>query len=163
METLNQRIAQAIHHQPQPTVTVLSSLLAVEDALGYIPVEAVEQVAALTHATVNDVWAVASFYPNFRFQPPCPHQVEICWGPSCHLKGASGVIAAVLDALGMAGEGDTPDGGLTLRYNTCLGACAQAPVTAFDHHLAGRMTPEQARARVQELLGQPGGENRHAR
>ncbi len=67
MDGLRQRIIQAVHNQPQPTVTILSSLLAVEDELGYIPKEAVEEVAAHTNSTVNDVWAVASFYPNFRF------------------------------------------------------------------------------------------------
>ncbi len=155
MEGLRQRIIKAIHSQPQPTVTILSSLLSVEDELGYIPKEAVEEVAALTHSTVNDVWAVASFYPNFRFQPPCTHSVEVCWGPTCHLVGAMPVIKAVLEAVGLAGEGDTPDGEISLRYNTCLGACALAPVMSIDHHLAGRMSPETAKIRVAQLQGRP--------
>ncbi|MFB3119582.1 MAG: NAD(P)H-dependent oxidoreductase subunit E [Stenotrophomonas maltophilia] len=156
MDGLRQRIIQAVHNQPQPTVTILSSLLAVEDELGYIPKAAVEEVAAHTNSTVNDVWAVASFYPNFRFQPPCAHNVEVCWGPSCHIVGAMPVIQAVLEAVGLEDEGDTPDGKISLRYNTCLGACALAPVMSIDHHLAGRMSPEGARIRVAQLLGQPG-------
>ena len=156
MDGLRQRIIQAVHNQPQPTVTILSSLLAVEDELGYIPKAAVEEVAAHTNSTVNDVWAVASFYPNFRFQPPCAHNVEVCWGPSCHIVGAMLVIQAVLEAVGLEDEGDTPDGKISLRYNTCLGACALAPVMSIDHHLAGRMSPEGARIRVAQLLGQPG-------
>ena len=59
---LKQRITNAVHGQTQPTVTVLSALLAVEDELRYIPKEAVEEVAAFCHATVNDVWAVASLF-----------------------------------------------------------------------------------------------------
>ena len=156
MDGLRQRIIQAVHNQPQPTVTILSSLLAVEDELGYIPKEAVEEVAAHTYSTVNDVWAVASFYPNFRFQPPCAHNVEVCWGPSCHLVGAMPVIQAVLEAVGLEDEGDTPDGKISLRYNTCLGACALAPVMSIDHHLAGRMSPEGARIRIAQLRGRPG-------
>ena len=156
MDGLRQRITQAVHNQPQPTVTILSSLLAVEDELGYIPKEAVGEVAAHTNSTVNDVWAVASFYPNFRFQPPCAHNVEVCWGPSCHLVGAMPVIQAVLEAVGLEDEGDTPDGKISLRYNTCLGACALAPVMSIDHHLAGRMSPEGAKHRVAQLRGRPG-------
>ena len=152
MDSLKQRITTAVNNQPQPTVTVLSSLLAVEDALGYIPQEAVAAVASRTGATINDVWAVASFYPNFRFTPPCDHRLEICWGPSCHLSGAMPVIAAAQDALNMDGEGDTPDGLLSLRYNTCLGACAQAPVIALDHHLMGRQTPDSVRTVISEVL-----------
>lgn len=152
MDGLKQRIVRAIHNQSQPTVTILSSLLAVEDEIGYVPKVAVEEVAALTGTTINDVWAVASFYPNFRFQPPCEHRVEICWGPSCHLMGAMPMIQAVLDGAGLDDEGDTPDGRLSVRYNTCLGACAQAPVVSVDHHLMGRLSPEAAWARVAEAL-----------
>jgi NADH-quinone oxidoreductase subunit E len=152
MDGLKQRIAHALRSQPQPTVTILSSLLAVEDELGYIPKEAVDEVAVFTSSTVNDVWAVASFYPNFRFQPPCDHTVELCWGPSCHLLGAMPLIAAVLGAVGLKGEGDTPDGRLSLRYNTCLGACAQAPVISIDHQLMGRLSPDEACARISALL-----------
>ena len=145
-------ISDAVNNQPQSTVTVLSSLLAVEDAIGYIPKEAVEDVARRMKVTVNDVWAVATFYPNFRFDPPTEHRIEVCWGPSCHIMGADRIIAAAQDALQLADEGDTPDGKATLRYNTCLGACAHAPVMAIDHHLAGRMTPDAARQRIAAAL-----------
>ena len=152
MDGLSQRINDAVHGQTQPTVTVLSSLLAVEDELGYIPKEAVSEVATFTESTVNDVWAVASFYPNFRFEPPCEHKVELCWGSTCHLVGAMPIINAALGASGLSDEGDTPDGKLSVRLNTCLGACAQAPVISIDHHLIGRVSPEQVRRKVTELL-----------
>ena len=156
MDGLKQRIRKAVQNQPQPTVTILSSLLAVEDELGYIPREAVEEVASLNQATINDVWAVVSFYPNFRTVPPCDHRIEVCWGPSCHLVGAMPVIASVLEAAGLEDEGDTPDGRLTIRYNTCLGACALAPVMSVDHHLAGRITPDKGRELVTETLESTG-------
>lgn len=157
MDGMKQQIAKAVQGQSQPTVTVLSSLLAIEDELGYIPKEAVAEVAAFTHSTVNDVWAVASFYPNFRFEPPCQHQVEVCWGTTCHLMGAMALIGEVLNAAGLEHEGDTADSGLSVRLNTCLGACAQAPVMAIDHHLIGRLSPAQAGSKVAELMAVSGG------
>ena len=152
MDGLEQRIDRAVRGQPQPTVTVLSSLLAVEDELHYIPREAVELVADFMGATVNDVWAVASFYPNFRFQPPAERQVEVCWGASCHLMGSMAVVKAVLDASGLEDEGERPDHRLSVRFNTCLGACSLAPVMSVDHHLIGRVTPHSAAERVSGLL-----------
>ena len=143
-EDLRDRVRQAITNQKRPTVTVLSSLLAAQDALGYIPDEAIDEVAAYTEASINEVWGVASFYKNFRFTPPGEHTVEICWGPSCHLVGATAIIERALEYVGLEEEGETDDGRLTVRYNTCLGACAQAPVISIDHHLRGRMTPERA-------------------
>ena len=154
MDGLKPRIVDAIHRQSQLTVTVLSTLLAVQDELGFLPKEAIEEIAAFNGSTINDVWAVASFYPNFRFEPPCLHKVEVCWGASCHLVGAMPVIEAALEASGLEAEGDTSDGRLTLHFNTCLGACAQAPVMAVDHRLIGRITPDSAKVRIATLLSE---------
>ncbi len=144
-------ISQALAAHQGGSVTVLSSLLAVQDAIGYIPQSALEEVAQRMHTTVNDVWGVASFYPNFRFDPPAKHVVEVCWGTSCHLGGAAPVLKEVMDALGMESEGDTQDGSITFKFNTCLGACAQAPVISLDHQMLGKMTPYMAREHVTRL------------
>ena len=155
---LKERIAKAINSQSQATVTVLSSLLAIDDEFGYIPEEAIDEVAGHTRSTVNDVWGVASFYTNFRLTPPGSHRVELCWGPSCHVLGATQVVKAILDDLGLHGEGDTPDGWASVRFNTCLGACAQGPVISMDHQLIGRLTPSRARELVLLLRSERRGE-----
>ena len=64
------------------------------------------------------------------------------------------MIGATLEELSLEGEGDTPDGKLSLRYNTCLGACAQAPVISLDHHLIGRQSADKTRIFVKGLLDQ---------
>lgn len=157
---LRERIRRAIRAQKQPTVTVLSSLLAVQHELDYIPDAAIEETASfIKGATINDVWSVASFYTNFRFTPPGEHTVDVCWGPSCHIRGAQQILKAVQGDLGIDREGDTADGKFTLRYNTCLGACAHAPVIAIDHHHYGRCNPERAVRLVQETRSKPAAEH----
>ena len=151
-EEIRERVRAAISSQKRPTVTVLSSLLAAQDELGYLPKESIEEIAAFSDTTINEVWGVASFYPNFRFSPPGEHLVEICWGPTCHLMGASDILNDVMGRLGLAGEGDTEDGRVTLKFNTCLGACSQAPVMGVDHRLVGRLTPDATRAVVEGLV-----------
>ena len=145
------RLLNAINNQRRPTVTVLSSLLAVQDELGYIPEEALEEVAVLNDTTINEVWGVASFYTNFRFTPPGKHNVEICWGPTCHLKGASHILQRVMDELGLEGEGETADDSISFKFNTCLGACSVAPVMSVNHRLVGRITPDSAVERVRRV------------
>ena len=134
-----------------PSITVLSSLLAVQDDLHYIPDEAIEETAIFCNATINDVWSVASFYTNFRFTPPGRTTVDVCWGPTCHLMGAQKVLEAVQEELGVDSEETSADGKITLRYSTCLGACAQAPVIARDHILQGRANPGLARQYITDL------------
>ena len=155
---LRGRVRQALASQPQRTVTVLSSLLAVQDALGYIPPETVEEVASFRGATVNEVWDVASFYTNFRFTPPGRNTVEVCWGPPCHLRGAPEVLARLQEALGLSSEGDTPDGRVTLKYTTCLGACSQAPVLMLNHRIIGGATPQLVASLLSRLTNGHGSE-----
>ena len=109
-DSLVDQINIAIQNQKRPTVTVLYSLLAIQDKLGYIPDEAIEQVAVKMDTSKNAVYGVASFYPNFRFTPPGDHSVEVCWGPTCHLAGAANILEKVLNELNLETEGDTSDG-----------------------------------------------------
>ena len=150
-EELKDRVIAALNSQKQTTMTLLSALLAVQDELGYIPEESIEEVASFTQSTVNDVWGVASFYTNFRFAPPGSHVVELCWGSSCHVQGAMEVIKAALEALGMEGEGSSSDGNVTVRFNTCLGACSQGPVISVDHRLVGKLSVDRAKGIVAPL------------
>ena len=150
---LRQRTREVLdaHSKDIRTTTVLSCLLATQDSLKYLPKEAIAEVASFTAHTINDVWAVASFYTNFRFTVPGEHSVEVCWGPTCHLVGAMDLLQVVQDVLGVESESDTSDGRMTLKYNTCLGACAQAPVIKVGEQIIGRMTVERARAMVANL------------
>ena len=143
-DSLRKHIKGAKASQKRPTITVLSSLLAIQDSIGYIPNEAIEEVAIAMNTSINSVFGVASFYPNFRFTPPGDHSVEVCWGPTCHLLGAGKVLDEVLDQLGLEDEGDTPDGKVSFRFNTCLGACSRGPVISIDHELYGNVSESQA-------------------
>lgn len=151
MDVLTTAITEAVRNQEQPTKTVLSALLAIQDAMGYIPKQSMEIVAyEIPNTTVNDVWAVASFYPNFKFEPRSKCNVEICWGPTCHIAGAMELFGEALDLLGLETEGKTTDGSIELDFNTCLGACAQAPVISVNHHLIGRVTKSSLKDSIEQ-------------
>ena len=148
---LREQTRLALRDQKSRTITVLSSLLAVHDALGYLPLEAVEEIALFTGASVNEVWSVGSFYPNFRFTPPAAHSIEICWGPTCHVLGAQSILQGILKYLKLSGEGDTPDGALSLKYNTCLGVCPHAPAVSIDHGLIGHASLDSVIKKLENL------------
>ena len=145
-------IIDALESQRQPTKTVLSCLLAISDALHYLPDEAIKATAHFCGVTLNEVWNVADFYTNFRFTPPGRNLLEVCWGPACHVMGAQVILQMVQSTLNLDGEGETAEGGVTLKYNTCLGACAHAPVISVNHSLIGRVTPESASETASTLL-----------
>jgi NADH:ubiquinone oxidoreductase subunit E len=159
---LRERARTAIARQPTRMTTVLSSLLVAQDSIGYLPIEAIEEVAKRNAASVNEVWGVASFYPNFRFTEPARHGIELCWGPTCHVLGAQPILHALLERLGLENEGDTEDGAISLKLNTCLGVCPHGPAMSFDHELAGRLTLDQAIRRVELLKAEDMEEQRAA-
>lgn len=150
-DVLRERARDAIAKQPARTVTILSSLLAAQDELGYLPVEAIDEVAERMAASANAVWGIASFYPNFRFTPPNRHKVELCWGPTCHVLGAQQILQGVLPHLGLDNEGETEDGVISLKLNTCLGVCAHGPAMSFDEELAGHMSLDKAIRLVERI------------
>jgi NADH:ubiquinone oxidoreductase subunit E len=138
-EALRQRARTAIARQPARTVTILSSLLAAQDELGWLPAVAIDEVSERNGSTPNAVWGIASFYSNFRFTVPNRHKVELCWGPTCHVLGAQSVLRDLLPRLGLTTEGETADGVISLKLNTCLGVCAHAPAMSFDDELTGHI------------------------
>jgi len=71
------------------------------------------------------------------------------------MRGAKEIVKEVLASLDLTTEGDTRDNLITVKYNTCLGACAQAPVISVDHQLMGKVTPEQVRECIEALRSGP--------
>ena len=138
-QNIRDEVNKILSSSTDTTVTVLSSLLLVQDEIGYIPNEAVEEIGSFLKTSINEVWGVATFYTNFRFTPPCANVLEVCWGPTCHLKGAPDLISGVMKQLNLEEEGDSQDKGISVRYNTCLGACQQAPVISVNHALRGNV------------------------
>ncbi len=153
---LREQIRQILNSQEQPTITVLSSLIAVQDSIHYLPDEAIKETATFCGETINEVWSVASFYTNFRFAAPGDKTLDVCWGPACHVLGAQKILNSVHSTLEINEEGESPDRKVTMKYNTCLGACAQGPVIAINHHLIGKQTPESAAKIARELRGLDG-------
>ena len=55
------------------------------------------------------------------------------------------------EQLGIKGEGESDDNKVTLRYSTCLGACAQSPVFAIDHKMYGKLDEKKLNSMIEEL------------
>lgn len=154
---MDAKLKSVLDNQQSRTVTMLSSLIAVQLELGYLPPEAMPAVAEYTGESVNDVWGVATFYTHFRFEPPGQHAIELCWGPSCQLFHSKRLMAVAEEFAGSKFDSTTPDGRYTLRGLQCAGACALAPVGKFDGRLMGRLTEERLRQVLGSLNGRKGG------
>lgn len=122
---------------------LLPVLHAVQEALGYIPPEAVPVVAERMNLSRADVHGVISFYHYFRSTPPGRHIVHLCRAEACQSMSAQALEAHAKGRLGVGFHATTPDGVFSLEPVYCLGNCALSPAMMVDGRLYGRVTPER--------------------
>lgn len=122
---------------------LLPLLHAVQDALGYIPAEAVPAITRGLNLSRAEVHGVISFYHYFRRHAPGRHVVQVCRAEACQAMHGERTEAHAREKLGVDWHGTTADGQFTLEAVYCLGNCAAAPSAMVDGKLYGRVTPER--------------------
>lgn len=133
--SLYDEIQQVKKRYPEPRSAVLPALrLAQERHHGWLPEEALREVADALGETPAYCLSIASFYDMFQLEPVGRHLVEVCTNVSCALSGAQDVVDALERELDVRVGETTDDGGVTLRTVECLGGCGWATVVAVDNH-----------------------------
>jgi len=122
---------------------LLPVLHAVQEALGYIPPEAVPVVAERMNLSRAEVHGVISFYHYFRSTPPGRHTLHLCRAEACQSMNATALEAHAKRRLGVGFHATTADGAFSLEPVYCLGNCALSPAMMIDGRLYGRVTPER--------------------
>lgn len=122
---------------------LLPILHGVQDALGYVPEEAVPLIAREMNLSRADVHGVVSFYHYFRQRPAGRHVIHLCRAESCQAVGALTLEQHIKRRLDVDFHQTTADGAYTLEPVYCLGNCACSPAMMVDGELKGRMTPER--------------------
>jgi len=125
--------------------SLIPVLQKVQGELGYLPEEAVSEIAHFLGLSSSDIFGVASFYAQFRFERQGEHTVKVCQGTACHVRGAKRIMEAVAQELGIEPGGTTEDYKFSLEQVACFGCCALAPVMVTDDQVNGRMTTSDAR------------------
>jgi NADH-quinone oxidoreductase subunit F len=128
---------------------VIPVLQAIQTEFKYLPEEALRRVSEISEITPADIMSVASFYHQFRLKPVGDHQVKICVGTACHVKGAGQVYDAFRRKFKLSeGENTDASGKYTLEKVSCLGCCTLAPVVQIDQITYGHVATSQ----IDEIL-----------
>lgn len=121
----------------------------VQQALGYLPAEAMERIAQFTGVPECTVYGVATFYAQFRFVPVGRNVIKVCRGTGCYVKGSPRILDELEKLLKIKDGETTPDMEYTLETVACFGSCALAPVMVVNDRVYGRLTPDK----VKEIVG----------
>jgi NADH-quinone oxidoreductase subunit E len=139
-ETVNQ-IVERYEEDPGMLIPMMQDLQA---EYGYLPAEQLRAIAEELKIPLTRVYGVAMFYSSFRLAPKGAHEVTLCMGTVCHLKGAPRISEAICEEYGIEPGGTTSDRLFTLQAVNCVGACALAPVMIVDGKYYDGVTPESA-------------------
>jgi NADH-quinone oxidoreductase subunit E len=132
--TLYDRVAKLRARYPDPRSAILPALqLAQAEHGGWLPEEALREVADAMDVTPAYCLSIASFYDMLHTEPVGRHVVEVCTNVSCALSGAQGAVEAFERELGIHAGETTDDGNVTLRTVECLGGCGWATVVALNN------------------------------
>ncbi len=119
---------------------ILKTLLAVQSALGHVPVNILPQIAQTLGVTEAQVAGVLSYYSDLRTQSPGRHLIRVCMGESCMANHGGRVFRAIQDHVQVAVGETTPEGRFTVETMSCAGNCAVSPTVMIDEELRGRVT-----------------------
>lgn len=142
-------IVAAAWGKPGALIPVLEEVQAIT---GYLPESVQRRVAAGLGLPLSQVYGVVTFYSFFTMKPRGRHQVRVCLGTACHVRGATDVLAELQDRLGCDPGELSADGACGLEVVRCLGACGLAPVLEVDRRTHSGVRPAQVEGILHELL-----------
>ncbi|MCD8286992.1 MAG: NAD(P)H-dependent oxidoreductase subunit E [Clostridia bacterium] len=116
-----------------------------QDIYGYLPYEVQTLIATELGVSLAEVFGVATFYSRFSLTPKGKHQVSVCLGTACYVKGSDKVLDEVEKELGIKCGECKEDRSFSLDSCRCVGACGLAPVMIVDGEVYGRMTAAQVK------------------
>jgi NADH-quinone oxidoreductase subunit E len=139
------RIIDRYQGHPEALIHVLMD---VQRENQWLPKEALNAISRKLEVPLSRVMQIASFYKTFLLTPVARHEIHVCNGASCHLRGADRLLDSVQQLIGIRpGEMD-PDAKFSLETGSCQGCCTLGPEMIIDGRHHGRISPDKA----QELL-----------
>jgi NADH-quinone oxidoreductase subunit E len=142
------KIDKIIEKYPSDPSSLIQVLLEIQRENHWLPKEAIERVSEKLQVPLNRIQHIATFYKAFSLVPKGRHEIHVCVGTACHVRGAQRVLDRVQDLTGISpGETDL-DMKFSLETVNCLGCCALGPVMVVDGEYHGKMAP----AKSEEVL-----------
>ena len=128
---------------------LIEILRVAQDIFGYLPIEVQEFIANEMNIPASHIYGVVTFYNFFSMTPRGKHNLNVCIGTACFVKGAPRLIQMISDELGIQMGETTKDGLFTMTAVRCVGACSLAPVFVIGEDTYGRI---DSKDKVAEIL-----------
>ncbi|MFC1991350.1 complex I 24 kDa subunit family protein [Chloroflexota bacterium] len=121
--------------------SLIQVLLEIQKENRWLPKEVLEKVSKELQVPLNRIQHIVTFYKAFSLVPKGRHEIHICVGTACHVRGAPRVLDTVQDLIGIRPGETDPDLKFSLETVNCLGCCALGPVMEVNGKYHGKMVP----------------------
>ena len=126
-DTLKQFVTQITEDATRKDL--IQVLQAIQEEYGYLPKESLKLVSSNLGVSFSEVYGVATFYHQFRLNPPGKYVIQVCMGTGCHAKGNAENFEHIKLLLGLKNDQNlTKDKVFSLEAARCFGCCSLAPV-----------------------------------
>ncbi|RJR43485.1 MAG: NAD(P)H-dependent oxidoreductase subunit E [Desulfobacteraceae bacterium] len=149
-------IDDILEKYPAEPQFLISALQDVQAKYGYISRENMAMICDHVGAPLTQAWSVATFYKSFRLEPRGEHEICVCLGTACHLRGAERIVQALEKDLVTKRGSTTKDQRYSLDTVNCLGACSMAPVVKIDEEYIGGADLNIISRRLQNMQKEKG-------
>jgi NADH-quinone oxidoreductase subunit E len=120
---------------------LIQILLDIQREYYWLPKEALLKLSERLEVPLNRIYHIATFYKAFSLTPRGRHQVMVCMGTACYIRGAPQLLDKVEEILKLKPGETSSDMRFTLTTVNCLGCCALGPVVVVDGEYHGRLAP----------------------
>jgi NADH:ubiquinone oxidoreductase subunit E len=121
---------------------LIAALHEIQNHYRYLPEEELRYLAKKKGIPITRIYSIATFYNRFSLQPKGRHQVSVCLGTACHVKGAEKILDELKRQLRVGVGENTDDMNFSLDEVRCVGACSLAPVVVVDDEPHSQVTPK---------------------
>ena len=151
---MNDTFETIVRQYRQNEGNVISLLQDTQEALGYIPKEAIDYFSETLSIAPSRFYGVVTFYAQFRMTPVGRHKITACCGTACHVRGSTLILNSLRRELKLEPDEDTTkDGEFTLEQVNCVGACSIAPIVVVDKKVYGKTTSDKILKELRSLKG----------
>ena len=118
----------------------------------YLPKDTLEYLAQKLNIPLSQVYHIATFFKAFSLKPKGKHELTVCLGTACHVRGGQRIVDRLQRELKINPGETTPDLIFTLETVNCLGCCALGPVVVVDDEYHGQMTQTKVDRLLKKIL-----------
>lgn len=152
-KALTPKIEAFIEQWKEKPGNLIMVLHCVQEEFGYIPRQAIFEVAAALDIPVAKIYGVITFYHFFRLTKPGRNQIAVCMGTACYLNGGQDLINESERILGVGLNTVTEDGEFSIEAVRCVGCCGLAPVLTVNGEVFGEVNTKQMAKIIDQFEG----------